>query len=397
MYSGLKSLVLASAVCLAVLVGYGRAARAMELRSGDAVQVAGTFTDLIAAGGRDVTLSASTTDDIFAGGQSVRVDGARGDHLIASARTLTLRSATMRDIIAAAGEMRLSAGRVEDDLIVGAGVLRAGADFQIGGSLIAGGGDLEVLSPVGGDVWASGETVRLDSAITGSVSVSAQRLILGPNARIGGNLTYSAAKFELMPGAVIVGRRIAQPMPQKPAAPPATVAAAIQSALAGALIFIVGGALLTAAFATACPQIATANAERTGRDWLLSTGVGLLIACASPAALVLLTVSLVGLPLAISLFLVELAAAPLALAVTAYSLGMMLRGRARRGRAPSAPGGWARLLWPLLAIALLGLVGAIPLVGFTIWMLAYLSGLGGLATMLWRSARPGAAALQPRG
>ncbi len=388
----LKSLVLGFALCAAAWAGADSSARAAELRSGDAVRVVGTFTDFIAASGRDVTLSASTTDDIFAGGRSVRVDGARADHLIAGAQNLTVRSAAMRDIIAVAGEMRLNAGRVEDDLIVGAGALRTGRDFQIGGSLVAGGQEIEVLSPVGGDVWVGGETVRLDSAITRSAKISAQHLILGPNARIGGDLTYSATKVEFMPGAVVVGRRIAQAMPQKPAPPPVTAAAAIQSALAGVLVFVVGGALLTAGFAAACPQIAAASAARTGRDWLLSAGVGLLIVCALPAAVVLLAASLIGVPLAVTLLLVALAAAPLALAVTAYSLGMVLRGRARRGRASSAPGGWARLLWPLLAIVLLGVAGAVPLIGFTAWMFAYLSGLGGLAIMLWRSARSAAPA-----
>lgn len=385
-----KPFVLGFALCAAAWAGFDTIAWGVEFRSGESSQVVGSFPDLIAASGRDVTLSASTPDDIFAAGQSVRVDGARGDHLVVGARTLTVRSTTLHDIIAAAGEMRLNAGRVEDDLIAAAGVLRAGSDFRIGGSLIAGGGDIEVLSPVGGDAWMSGETVRLDSAVTGSVNVSAQHLILGPNTRIGGDLTYSAAKLEILPGAEIVGRRTAKPMPQDRPAPTSTPAAAIQSALAGVLILVVGGALLTAGFAAACPQIAAAGATRTGRDWLVSTGVGLLIVCVMPAALLLLTISLIGIPVAATLLLVGLAAAPLALAVTAYSLGMVLRDRARRGRGPSPPGGWARLLWPLLAIVLLGVLGAVPLVGFPTWMLAYLSGLGGLATILWRQARPSA-------
>jgi hypothetical protein len=50
------------------------------------------------------------------------------------------------------------------------------------------------------------------------------------------------------------------------------------------------------------------------------------------------------------------------------------------------------MLWPLLAIVLLGVAGAVPLIGFTAWMFAYLSGLGGLAIMLWRSARSAAPA-----
>jgi hypothetical protein len=242
---------------------------------------------------------------------------------------------------------------------------------------MAAGADVDLGGPVGGDLMASGQSVRLDGAVGGTVKVSAERLVVGPNARIAGDLIYQARTVEIAPGAVIQGRRIARPLTPEES-PAGAFGAVIGGMLTAFLVFVVGGALLVLAVVSLFPTLMDRSAGRIDTRPLPTLGLGLLIMGAGPAVIILLMISLVGAPLALLVGALYLAATPLALAVAVHWAGMRARRAAARGRPLQPIRGWARLGWSLLAALALVVLGALPIVGGVIWLAALMAGLGAL-------------------
>ncbi|HTI66328.1 MAG TPA: hypothetical protein VL460_02145 [Caulobacteraceae bacterium] len=354
------------------------AASALAFRNGGQVEVTGGFTDSLFAAGRQVVLDLTSSDDVFAAGRSIQARQIHADHLFAGAASFGFAAGQVHDAIVAAGEARFEGGRIEDDLVAAAGTLRLGPAFGVGGSAVLTGGDIEVQAPVGGELSVSGKIVRIDGIVTGSADLTAQRLVIGPNARIGGDLVYSGGTVDISPEAVVTGRRVARPDGASKA-PHGLVAGAVAAAAMAFLVFVVGGAVLVLAAASAFPSLMERSAGRLETRPAASVGIGFLLLLIGPAVVGLLFVSLVGLPLGLLVAALYLAAAPLALATTVYWLGMKARRAAARGRPLEPASGWARLGWSLLAVLALLVLGAIPLAGGVVWAVAFIVGLGAVA------------------
>lgn len=377
-FAGLPVIGLIGAVVLSLAAA--TPGQAVEFRAAERVDLAGDFSDTVFASGRDVSLALTTTDDVFAAGRDLRARDVRADHLALAGRAIRFDSGEVKDILAFGAEIALDGGQALDDVIAAGGELRLGRGFRVGGSAVVGGGEVTIEAPVGGDLRAGGETVRIDGPVAGRVEVHAERLVIGPNARIGGDLVYAAGKAEISPAAVVTGRKVARPY--EAARRPARADLAEEVAgrvIAAGLICVLGGSLLTLVAASLFPALMRGAAGRIESRPLAAVGVGFLVMVAPLPLAVLLAVTVVGVPLALATLLLALALAPLALAVPVYWLAMRARGLVARGREPTAAGGLAVFGWSLLATAALCLLGAIPVVGGFVWLAAYLFGLGALA------------------
>lgn len=353
------------------------AAVALDFKSGERVEAGGRFADALFAAGREVDINLTSSDDVFAAGRDIRVRQVSGDHLLMAAATATFEAGEARDVILFAGDARFTGGKITDDLVATAGVLRLDRTFSVGGSALISGGRIEVESPVGGALVVKGDTVRIDAPVRGSVDVTAEHLVVGPNARITGSLSYSAQIVDISPSATVTGQEIARPR-EGPDASKGVIADVIGAVTLAALIFVVGGALLVLVAVSAFPNLMDRAAARIDNRPIDAMGVGALLLLFGPAIIVLLLVSLVGLPLGLLVAAIYLAAAPLALATTVYWAGMKARRTAARGRALQPADGWARLGWSVLAIGAMCLIGAIPVVGGAVWLVVFVIGLGAL-------------------
>jgi hypothetical protein len=235
---------------------------------------------------------------------------------------------------------------------------------------------------------ASGGHIELNGPVARDVRIQADEIVIGPQARIGGDLHLRGERIQIAPGAVIQGRTTREIVKH-----PEHAAAAGLRILATTL-FALGVLLVSGVIAAAAPRPAE-DIDRRLRSRLWATaGTGALIVFLAPLVILTLLATVLGAPLGLVLGLAYLLAVPLAFAGVAYSIGQLIRGRLAPSRAAAPPGWMARLGWTMLAALLLMVVCMIPILGGLIWLFALASGMGALAALAVRDgAEPPPAAV----
>jgi hypothetical protein len=300
---------------------------------------------------------------------------------------LTFYDLRASDVFAAGGDVRFVSGAAEDDLVATGGDISLENDFSVAGSAVLAGGTMRIRAPVGRDLRAAGGRIDLDASVGGDVEIDGDFVALGPNTRIAGKLTHRARRIDISPQAQITGEVVALP-PRTGGMWAGRMDAGdwITVALLGIAMLVV----LSCAAMLLLPGLMR-DAERAIRERpLVTLGIGVLIAIASPVGFLLLAITVIGLPVAFVLLMLLLATLPLAIAAFVHFSAMKLRGLA--GRAATAPSLPARLGWTGLAAIILALVGMIPWIGWLVWLAAYAFGIGAVATegarALFRGAGP---------
>jgi cytoskeletal protein CcmA (bactofilin family) len=350
-------------------------ASALDMYSGERLRAHGAYPDAVFLAGGEVTVSLTTPDDLFVAARDLRVDGAEADHMFLGGADVLLSKAQARDIIAAGGDLTFEGGTVADDVVAAAGRIRIRPGFEIGGSALLAGGQIDIEGSIGGELVAAGGTVTVNGVVGGDVELSGERLVIGPRAKIGGDLSYAGRQIEIAPSAVIEGRRIQKPV--KSAEAPQRVAAAAIGAMAVLVgVWALGGALAVVVAGAAFPGLMRRAAERIETRPLPTIGLGFLLMIGAPVAIALMFVTVVGIPTALLTLALYIAAAPLALAAVTHFLAEMARRRLSKGKAATPARPAARFGWSLLALLALTLLGLTPFVGGLVWLVAYVTGLG---------------------
>ncbi|MUW14978.1 cell shape determination protein CcmA [Halorubrum sp. CBA1125] len=304
-----------------------------------------------------------------ASGAIVVDEGETVDGIDAAAGTIVVRGTVAGDISGAAGSIQIAeSGRVDGDVQVAAGTVFV--DGAIGGNAEVGAGAFELTETgrIDGSLDVGAGSVRVDGAVGGDVRAAADSVVLGPNADVGGEFRYDADSFTESPDATVAGGVVEDTSLSGEtgvAFGSDLVPSWIGSAYGVAVNLALGGVLLLA-----FPRFSRGVAERVGEGPVVSGGVGLLALIATPILLVLVAITIVGIPLA----LVGIAAYVVALWVGSvygrYALGSWVLDRLDR------PNRWAALLIGVVGVAAIGLI---PWIGGLVDLLVLLLGVGALA------------------
>jgi hypothetical protein len=154
---------------------------------GGTVSSAGSVAGDIIVGGGTVIIDGSVSGDVMVGGGTVTVLGRVGDDLRIAGGTITISAPVSDDVVVVGGQTSLS----------GEGV---------GGDMLWAGGTLNVGGPVSGSLKLAGGEVYVNATIDGDLEFRGDKLVLGPQAVIGGDVIYTAPqKLTLEEGAVVRG------------------------------------------------------------------------------------------------------------------------------------------------------------------------------------------------
>jgi len=314
--------------------------------------------DLFVAGGA-VTIEAAVAGDVTAGGGTLRLDAAVGGSLQAAGGHITVLGAVERDARVAGGQIEL------------------GPQSVVGGNLWAAGGHLRLLGTVKGDVHVAGGRVLIDGPVGGDVIAGSGELALGPHARIAGVLRHHGGIVRRDEAAQVGGGirswswwfgrepdlRVMQP-------PGAGVGWGWTLALA----------LLAALLLALTPGFQTRVGRTLWQRPVASVALGVAWLVCAPLVLLVLLVTVIGIPLTLLGAMLYMLLLPWAYVSAAIALGDAALRAAGRADPP-----WA---WRVVAAALL-LVGLwqarrLPWLGAALSMLALLAGLGALVLQLRR-------------
>lgn len=350
--SGVRRLGLAVVLAIVLIGVAAGTAAAQETRTGDTVTVATNETvegDLSAVGGT-VIVRGTVDGDLEAFGGNVQ---------------LADTGRVAGDVEAVAGNVRI-AGAVDGRTEAVGGNVYVGPEATLGG-LEAAAGNVEVLGTIAGDARLAGGTV-----------------VLHETATIEGNLTYSASEFDdrgaTVSGAVAEEEDIqVGPAWADPTIP--TWAGFVYGVLAELLL----GALILALL----PAFATGAADQVSEEPLYTGAIGLVALIAVPIVLVLVAITVVGIPLALLGALLYAFAIWAGVVLGEFAVGTWLLSLA------DVHHRWAALVVGVVAV---GLVGLVPILGGLVEFLVLLLGLGALSLGVvrgYRARRGGAGTANP--
>ena len=353
-----------------VLVGFALAAAcsaagATEFRAGrDASVGAGEVVDddVFATGSR-VVISGHVTGDVVAAGEVVRVTGIVDGSVMAAGREVVVSGEV-------GGSTRAAGQRVTVSGPVGRNVTVAGAEVvvvesaEVGRDLHAAGGTVVVEGTVRGRAEMRGPNVEVGAKVGKGLYVEGRRIVLRPGARVEGDVAYrSETEISVDPAAAVGG--MVTRLPQREGGEGASLVWRAMMFLMVLLFGLVGIA--------AAPRVFVGAANAMGDRWWYNLLLGLGMLVGAPVAGVLLSVTIIGLPLGIVMLFVWGLALVFSGVPVAVFVGRWLMGR-RGARSP-----YLGLLVGLVAVAL---VASLPYVAAMARLAIALLGMGVYARAL---------------
>lgn len=336
-----------------------------ERRLGDDVFVAGSdvriaesgLEDIFAAG-RDIAVTGNVRESVHLFGRRLRITGAVGQDAYAAGQEVEIRGPVTGDITAAGERVELTGS--------------AGADIALAGQKVA------VTGPVGGDASLVGQEVEITAPITGSVQVRAERIRFGPGARIDGTLAYWSPNRVDIPAGVIAANRVAgvRTEVEHKTSEPKVVPRAVRFVV-GVAVFLVLAAILAA---IAPGRLALAHERVVERPWL-NLLLGVIAASALFGSVLVLVLSIIGLPLVPVVLVLAPLVCALGYLTTAFTVGRLSLGLAHVRRMEGWLGAFTAMATGVVLLAVLRLV---PIVGWLVLVFAVIVGLGGWFALLLR-------------
>lgn len=320
-----------------------------EYASGPSERLAG---NLYVAGGT-VSVGSSVGGDLMAAGGNITVTGAVGQDVAAVGGTVQLLGPVNGDARISGGQLMVS-GRVSGDLLAAGGTVHLLPGAVVQGDLYATGGQVILDGTVQGSVHMSGGQLTVNGTINGALTYHSSKLArIAPDARIGGPVTYEPTGIgaERAPRAVLwmlVGVLTAMRM----------------------LMFLGMAALIVWRWRR---QALAVMQEAMDGFWP-HTGRGLAFAVLIPLAAVLLLMSFIGTIAGGLLLLAYVAGIAIAKVLAGMFLGAWLSALIAKRQVLHIT--WANALGGTILIQLLTLL---PVIGWIVQILAFLSLFGVLA------------------
>jgi cytoskeletal protein CcmA (bactofilin family) len=372
---------------LAMIIGLGTVSslawinisHAADVRSGDAPSVgkSETVEGSVYIAGRDVTVSGTIKGDVFCAGVNIFVTGKVEGDVICAGQIVRITGTVTGDVRLAGQQVDLGAD-VQGSATVAAQSFDFLPDAKIGRDLTVWGENARIDGTVGRDVLGGGSQVLMSAAVGRNVQLDTDNLALEQKAKIAGDLSYqSTSQATVEDGATVSGSTHFTPRPankQRYDGP----ALALWSTLYG-----LGSLLLIGLAAIAiAPRWFDALGAAVRNRPVASFGFGAVGLLATPIVVVLLMVTVVGIPLGLMLLLTWIAALVASFAITSYAVGWWTVEKIDwppRGR---------RIASLVIGLILVGMLGLIPVIGALVRIASLLFGLGAIGVVLIKRLRP---------
>jgi hypothetical protein len=353
-----------SLLAVAALIAVAAApSEAMVIRSGNQVVVeeGEVIDDDLLANGAQVEIRGTVNGDVIAFAQSVIVSGSVGGTLNTAAQTVTISGSVE-------GTVRAAAQVLNCEAPIGGNLLAAGQTVDVAEDCVVGrdaylAGDHCRMAGAARDLRAAANNLVIEDGISRDVVVYVDTMEVGPDAKIGGDLTYTSPReVQIRPGAV--AGKVSHQLPRRPHRH--------RPGPWGPLFLLVTSFVTGLVIALGLPRQSRSIAEAPLRRPGATLGWGAVAFAATPVIASIVMITIIGLPLGAITLVLWAIALYLGYVFAAMTIGRGLLRWALKGRAVS-------LLWCLLlGLVVLALVRMIPYAGPLLALVAILWAMGGI-------------------
>lgn len=330
--------------------------------AGGNVSSSGNVAGDLAAFGGNVLVTSAVMEDVFAGGGTVSILGSVSDDVRAVGGNITINS------------------RVEGDVVVGGGQIQI-SGTGIGGDVLAGGGSIRIEAPVTGDIKIGGGEVYINAPVRGNVEFWGEKLTLGSAAVIQGTLSYtSPTEATMESGATVRGETTYTKQERN----------GRDASKAGVAGFMTLAALTKFLMALACAMVlglffrryATTLVREVASRPLMALGRGFGVFVLTPAASIVLLITILGVPLGILGLIMFAAMIVFTSIVAPIIIGSIAHNWAMK------PGEYqVNWLTILVGVLIYTILGWIPFIGWIAKFALFLMTLGVAMKIKWDIAK----------
>ncbi|OGM92956.1 hypothetical protein A2372_03865 [Candidatus Wolfebacteria bacterium RIFOXYB1_FULL_54_12] len=327
--------------------------------------VAGEVAGDLAVVGANVLITGNVEQDLFAAGGTVNILGDIGDDIRVVGGTVTIGRQVGGDVVAAGGMIHIISGaKVAGDVVVAAGQVII--DGDVAGTVKISGGEVVINGSVG------------KSAV---IRVS-ERVSVGREAKIGGDLAYkSFDAASIAEGAQIAGEtkfeKIERPTRVDKRASAAMVGLLGVMALLRLAAMIITAVLAVVLFRKAAQSLTKSSIDHFGRELVR----GFVVLVVIPFAILFALVSIIGIGLGIAAALVYILLLMIAKVLASILFGAVVLKLIKKKKDYEVT--WQSAVAGVIALSIVSLI---PIFGWLVACLAFLVSLGSISMLLYQKA-----------
>ena len=320
-------------------------------KTGDTITITGTVNGDIYCAGQTISINATVNGDVLCAGQSVDINGTVNGNVRAAGESINLDGLVTRSVT-----------------LVGQNITVAGSSHVTDDATLSG-QNINVDGSVGRDVWAAANQMTINSMVGRNITASrVNNLTLSGGADVGGDVTYTSPQtLQRDHGARVSGTVTYHNYQPHHNSSPIGFLWFVKAYWYLAMIVL--GLVLVALF----PRQFKAWNPEWGKAFWWKMLIGFLASFVVPAVIILLLLSVIGLPIGLLLLILWIAAAFIATPLSSYFVGNLVVPKLHP------------VLMVLIGGAILGVVELIPVLGWIVGFAAYWFGTGVLLKGIWRS------------
>lgn len=342
-----SALILASGLAAFSLSQSGTVGAQSVLREEEAISQSEKVNGSFFGAGSTIHITSPVDGDIYAAGQNVSISGdIKGDVLVA-AQSVTI-SGTIEGSVRVAAQSLTVTGEVKGSL-----------------SALAQNFLLDKPAIIQRDLSLVSQLAIIDGKVNRDLHGAIDTLNISGN--IGRDVKYTSAKDANLSNSSVVAGEITRTAPQEGSNNHKRSTDPVVGWLSTALYAIFAIVLATLLFTLVAPKwLRVATDRALPRPWMVML-IGLLTAAVTPLVILLLIISIIGIPLAIALIFAAIALTLLSTVFTSAYIGRLVFRDRQNPVIQNVTGG-------IIYVALLSL----PLVSIAVWIIGSLIGLGSI-------------------
>lgn len=350
------------------LLGVG-AAQAQEFRSGDNLSVGKTekIDRTLFIAGNQISIDTDVDGDVFCAGQKITINGAVKGDVFCAGQDIKINGPVSGGVRLAGQNVEVNS-LVEGSVSVASSTFDVGINGKIGKDITIAGDTANINGTVGRDLAFSGNRLNVNKEVGRNIKASSQNIALGSSAIVGGNLEYTSANdYSKAEGAKVDGS-VQKYQPKK------SEDSGAKSLAKFILGFVLPALLITSMILIlVAPRIfysTTNNALPTPWKALL---FGIVVNIILPIFIILLAITVYGIPLAVLLLVAWVLLMILSGPVTAFYVGRLVMRRTNN------------VIWIMLVGSLVVVIAyLVPMVNFLMLMFVLWAGVGMVAMEFYR-------------
>jgi cytoskeletal protein CcmA (bactofilin family) len=269
--------------------------------TGETVTVDGTVNGDLKAFAANVTINGDINGNVIVVGSNVKINGLVFGDLMVAGGIVELEGEVTDDLMAAGGTINID-GEVRDNVMMAGGMINVSERGKIGRDLLVGGGMVNLSGTVKRNVTFGAGQITVLGKIGGNLNGEANdKVLIEPGAEIDGNLEYKAPQeAEIKDGATIIGEKKweeIEDIVEDNKSLVSDIFGNIFSKIYSGLSLLVVAIVVILLFPKRSEEVANNINTKPGRSFLY--GLGLLIV--APIIIIILAITILGIPLAIIL------------------------------------------------------------------------------------------------